>query len=186
MADSMQKIIIKRCKTGSWTVKRVYSPLTVISETCWEKVFSLWRWRTRPQLWERCLPAGLRACPPSAAPPTRSRQTPPVETCICLFASSFVDLTNRSPSGEEPSVFISPSGAETDRGKPTHLPERVDTPRDGCSEICRQSHHQEPRRPAAHLGNNEAWKWVRLNDGFGNGSTKCVVEEKKDECVSWL
>lgn len=130
------------------------------------KLFSLWRWRTRPQLWERCLGS---VGPPSAAPVSGSRRLSQT------LGGNLFPLRVFCPLSDEPvvewsealSVCLCPWSGEGLRE--IHLPVRVDTPWDGCSEICRQSHHQEPRRPAAHLGHYEAWKWVRLFEGFGDG-----------------
>lgn len=80
------------------------------------KLFRLWRWRTRPQLWERCLGS---VCPPSAAPISGSRR--PSQSGNLVLIPVFVSLTSLSSSGAKPSLFfLCPWSGEALRG--LHLP----------------------------------------------------------------
>lgn len=122
--------------------------------------------RTRPQLWQR-----TRTCRPLAGSQSPKRRRTGGELqepgspffAFSFFFFNFAPLPvwrifrRARPCLYSPLLSV-PEGFFWRRGGGNSTCRRADTPRHGCPEIRRQSHHQEPRSSAAHMGNFQARK----------------------------
>lgn len=112
--------------------------------------------------WRRQLPAG---CPDTPLSPERlgrcSSRFPPWSRWHPRTRSSTYPHLPASCSPHSPALASPYWRSPRTEIRGIHLPGERTHLGDGCPQIRRQSHHQEPRSSAAHMGDFQTRKWVR-------------------------